>query len=252
MAEVNATAPDIPQFFDWSEQPVTWSREDHPDVMPSPGSYSLLLDPIIVAGERACTFSRVLINGGSSINILYKDTADKLGLTETMMQPSRTTFHGIVPGKICAPIGTVWLDVIFGKEENFRRVPVWFEVVDHQSAYHAILGRPALTQFMAVLHCAYLKMKLPGPHGIITVSGDYKRLIACASYGSKIAESVAHAEELQQIKRNIGNGPLEVPDAKGQAGESQFQAAKDTKRIPLDASRPDKKFVTIGASLDAK
>ena len=43
-----------------------------------------------------------------------------------------------------------------------------------------------------------------------------------------------------------------MPHAQGQAGESQFQAAKDTKKIPLDASRPDEKFVTIGANLDAK
>ena len=43
------------------------------------------------------------------------------------------------------------------------RETVSFEVVDHTSAYHAILGRPALAKFMAVPHYAYLKMKLPGP-----------------------------------------------------------------------------------------
>ena len=59
----------------------------------------MLLDPTFVAEQEfAVTFSRVLIDGGSSINILYKDTADKLGITEARMNRSRTIFHDIVPG----------------------------------------------------------------------------------------------------------------------------------------------------------
>jgi hypothetical protein len=33
---------------------------------------------------------------------------------------------------------------------------------------------------MAVPHYAYLKMKLPGPRGVITVSGSFKKSLACA------------------------------------------------------------------------
>ena len=88
--------------------------------MPNPGGYSLLLDPTFVTEQEfAVTFSRVLIDGGSSINILYKDTADKLGITEARMNRSRMIFHGIVPGQSCTPIGTVWLDVVFGDKKNF-------------------------------------------------------------------------------------------------------------------------------------
>ena len=78
-------------------------------------------------------------------------------------------------------MGKIRLDVIFGTRENFRRESVEFEVVDHSSPYHTILGRPALAKFMAVPHYAYLKMKMPGPKGIITVAGCYKRSMECAS-----------------------------------------------------------------------
>src|SRR5664279_4420520 len=88
--EVNATMPPVPQYMHWSEKSVTWGREDHPDVMPMPGGYALVLDPTIVSSKLAVTFSRVLIDGGSSINILYRDTARKLGITESHLQPSRT------------------------------------------------------------------------------------------------------------------------------------------------------------------
>ena len=60
----------------WSNPCITWGPADHPEVMPSPGTYALLLDTIIVMDKTACTFSRVLIDGGSSINILCKDTTE--------------------------------------------------------------------------------------------------------------------------------------------------------------------------------
>jgi hypothetical protein len=114
-----------------------------------------------------CRFSRVLIDGGSSINLLYRSSLEKLGIPLAQLKPSRLTFHGIVPGHSCTPLGKVQL-----------------EVVDISSPYHALLGRPALAKFMAVPHYAYLRMKLPGPKGVITVSGSFKKSLACAKESS--------------------------------------------------------------------
>lgn len=79
--------------------------------MPNPGGYALVLKPTIIVPRRTWKFSRVLINGGSNINILYRDTMTKLGLEAKDMEPTRTVFHGIVPGLSCSPIGRAWLDV---------------------------------------------------------------------------------------------------------------------------------------------
>ena len=43
-----------------------------------------------------------------------------------------------------------------------------------------------------------------------------------------------------------------MPAAKHPAGESQFQAPKDSKKIPLDASKPNEKLNTIGCNLNRK
>ena len=185
--------------MNWSEQPITWGREDHPEVMPTPGGYALVLDPTFISEKLTCHFSRCLIDGGSSINILYRDTMEKLGIRESQLQPSQTVFHGIVPGHSCSPMRKIRLEVLFGSKDNFRREPIWFEVVNLSSPYHTILGRLALAKFMAIPHYAYLKMKMPGLNGIITVSGDYRRSMECASAGSKLAEALVITEEPEEI-----------------------------------------------------
>jgi hypothetical protein len=48
-----------------------------------------------------------------------------------------------------------------------------FEVVGFSGTYHAILGRPAYAKFMVVLNYMYMKLKIPGPKGIITVGPTY-------------------------------------------------------------------------------
>jgi hypothetical protein len=63
----------------WSEVAITWGREDHPPLMPSPREYALVLDPIVRSNTHTCHFSRVLVDGGSNINLLYWSLMEKLG-----------------------------------------------------------------------------------------------------------------------------------------------------------------------------
>jgi hypothetical protein len=84
-----------PLFLDWSEVAITFDRDDHPDFVPNPGVYLLVVDPII-ANTR---LTKVLMDGGSSLNIIYAQTLDLLGIARTCLQPSVGGFHGVVPGK---------------------------------------------------------------------------------------------------------------------------------------------------------
>ena len=81
------------------------------------------------------------------------------------------------------------MDVLFGSKDNHRIESLEFNVVDLESPYHALLSRPALAKFMATSHMAYLKMKMPGPNGITTIAGDYKKALQCATAGSKIGRA---------------------------------------------------------------
>jgi hypothetical protein len=108
----------------WSEAAITWGREDHPRLMPSPGEYALVLDPVVCSDTHMCRFSRVLIDGGRSINLLYRSSLEKLGIPLAQLKLSRLTFHGFMPGHSCTPLGKVQLEVLLGKKGNSRREPI--------------------------------------------------------------------------------------------------------------------------------
>jgi hypothetical protein len=62
--------------------------------------------------------------------------------------------------------------VVFGSPENFRSEDLIFDIVPFRNGYHVLLGRTAFARFNAVPHYAYLKLKMPGPHGVITINGN--------------------------------------------------------------------------------
>ena len=96
--------------------------------------------------------SRIFMDGGSRINIMFSDTLRGMNILTTNLAPSVNTFHGIVPGRPVYPLGTFSLDVIFGEITNFWKEKIEFEVVDWKSQYNVILGRPAFARFMAMPH----------------------------------------------------------------------------------------------------
>src|SRR3954465_8559221 len=106
-------------------------------MLPSLDSYALVLYPIIVSKKHSFHFSRVLIDGGSSINLLYRSSLERLGISESQLERLSTSLHAQVPGPSHPPIGKIRLECIFGSENNLRREPIWFEVVNLSSAYHA-------------------------------------------------------------------------------------------------------------------
>jgi hypothetical protein len=118
-----------------------------------------VLDPVVAEVK----VTRVLINGGSGLNLIFTSTLRKMGLDlMNMLIPSKSPFYGIVPGNAAHPLGTVVLPATFGTRENYCTEFFKFEVANFESSYHAILGRLALAKFMAVPHYVYVLLKMPG------------------------------------------------------------------------------------------
>jgi hypothetical protein len=135
-----------PVYLDWSDKPITFDQGDHPDCVPSPGRYPLVVDPVL--GNARLT--KVLMDGGSSLNIIYAETLGLLGIDLSTIRAGATPFHGIVPCKRVLPLGQLDLPVCFGTPSNFRKETLTFEVVGFRGTYHAVLGKPCYAKFMAV------------------------------------------------------------------------------------------------------
>ena len=62
--------------------------------------------------------------------------------------------------------------MVFGTPENYRSEEITFQVAPFSSGYRALLWRVAFTSFQAIPHYGYMKLKIPGPNGIITLASD--------------------------------------------------------------------------------
>ena len=104
----------------------------------------MVLDPIIDGFH----LTRVLMDGGSSLNLLYQDRVRKMGIDPSRIKPTKTTFKGVIPGVEASCTGSVTLEVVFGSPDNFRSEELILDIVPFRSGYHALLGRTAFENLM--------------------------------------------------------------------------------------------------------
>jgi hypothetical protein len=164
------------------------------------------------------------------------------------LRPSTTPFHGVAPGKRVQPLGQIDLSVWFGTPDTFRKETLTFEVVGFRGAYHAILGRPCYAKFMAVPNYTYLKMKMSGSKGVITVGSSIEHAFDCD------VECVEHAEALALDEVLVANLEKLVNEDLNSSSKhaSSFEAAEQTKEVPLDPAAPEGKALRVSSTLDPK
>jgi hypothetical protein len=241
--EVCSVKVAAPVYLDWSDKPITFDQGDHPDRVPSPGKYPLVVDPVI----DNVRLTKVLMDGGSSLNIIYAETLGLPWIDLSLVWAGTTPFHWIIPGKRVQPLGQLDLPVCFGTPSNFRRETLTFEVVGFRGTYHAVLGRPCYAKFMVVPNYTYLKLKMLGPNGVITVGPTYRHAyecdVECVEYAEALAESKALIADLESLSK-------EAPDVKRHAGN--FELAEMVKSVPLDPSNDASKQIRIDSKLDPK
>jgi hypothetical protein len=157
--EVLAADKAPPSFLDWSGDGITFSREDHPNRIPNPGQYPLVVDPVIGNAR----FSKVLMDKGSSLNILYAHTLRLLGIVLDQLWPSTTPFHGVTPDKCVQPLGQIDLPVWFGTAANFPKETLNFPKETLTFVVGGVQGRVPCHPWVAVLCQVYGGPKLHLP-----------------------------------------------------------------------------------------
>jgi hypothetical protein len=250
--EVMSIEPAVPTPLRWSEVPITFSRADQWTSFSEPGRFPLVLKPM-VAGSK---LNKVLIDGGSGLNVLFAKTLKKMGLDITsMLTKSTAPFYGIVPGNAAIPLGSVVLPVTFGESrDNYRTEYIKFEVADFDTSYHAILGRQAIAKFMAVPHYTYLVLKMPSPVGVLSLQGDLKISHDCDTEAVEIASTNQVPNAMMEVyaaSKKLAPSELDIPEKSDKANKPQPAEEVQVKTIDLGTS-DSSKTTTIGAGLDPK
>jgi hypothetical protein len=89
------------EYLHWSEQPIEFSRDDHPITVPRPGNAPLVLKAQIGTYD----VDRVFMDAGSGINLIYAKTLRAMHISLEFLKPTDCSFHGIVPGSANYPLG---------------------------------------------------------------------------------------------------------------------------------------------------
>jgi len=145
------------------------------------------------------------------------------------------------------PLGQIDLPVTFRDQFNYRTETLTFEVVGFLRTFHAIMGRPCYAKFMAVPNYTYLKLKMPGPHGVITIGTSFQRAYECEVECCGHATAIVASGELVALREEVTK---EAPDPKKLTGS--FEPAKGSKGVLVDPNSPEGKTVCIGTMFSSK
>ncbi|XP_066374787.1 uncharacterized protein [Miscanthus floridulus] len=100
---------------------------------------------------------------------------------------------------------------------------------------------------MAVPNYTYLKLKMPGPNGVIVIESTYEHAYDCDVEGIEYAEALVEAKILIA---NLDQLNGKVPDSKHRTGT--FEPAEAVKLVPVDPACPDDRALKISTTLDIK
>ncbi|XP_039818540.1 uncharacterized protein LOC120681057 [Panicum virgatum] len=157
--------------------------------------------------------SKVLMDGASSLNILYIDTLEAMGIPQAYLRESLFPFYGILPGMKAYSVGNIDLLVTFGSKSNFRTETLTFE------------------------------LKLPGPSGVITVSGSFEQAYVSSCEYYDLATTAANSVELGQLRATT----VECRPDHGKPSQAPaFVSTDETKSVTVDDTDPTK-TVRIGS-----
>ncbi|XP_057432508.1 uncharacterized protein LOC130725280 [Lotus japonicus] len=182
---------------------------------------------------------RVLLDQGSSAEIIYGDTFDQLGLTDKDLKSYTGILVGF-SGKRVQVRGYVDLFTVFGVGESAELLRIRYLVLQVTVAYNVIIGRNTLNRLCAVISTAHLAVKYPwicGKVGRIAVDQRWARECYnnCLSvYGKKGVNDGHRCHEIE-----VSEGGWKQPAAQGQSAARRREQpiSESIKRSRKDRSQ---------------
>jgi len=161
-------------------------------------------DPMVITVEiKNYAVKKVFIDQGSSVDILYWTTYQKLQLLNTAMVPYDEPIYGF-SGEQVSTRDYIDLHIVFRDGTQTKTIPICFLIVDAPTSYNVLLGRPSLNTLDAVVSTPHLAMKFLSPFGdILTVHCDQRLTREC--YMASLCPQLL-IQQTNHIERPPGSG----------------------------------------------
>ncbi|KAL5779169.1 hypothetical protein ACOSQ2_009906 [Xanthoceras sorbifolium] len=135
------------------------------------------------------TVKRVLIDHGSSTDIIHWTVVEQLGYRIEQLQPARYCIRGI-GGHRTKPRGQIDLPVRFGSRPKTRSLWVTFQVIDIPFPFNMLIERPTLYDLRAVSSVYCMKVKFPTENGEGEMKADQSEYKRCVEIGQNTLTTV--------------------------------------------------------------
>ena len=149
-------------------------------------------DPLVVRAIVANkTVHRVLVDNGSSADIIFASAFDKMGIGRERLEPVNTHLRGFSGEKVL-PLGSIQLVLTLGEPPYQATTTARFLIVDAPSAYNMLLGRPSLNAIKVIPSAYHMMIKFLTVYGVGMVRGDQRVARECytASMKPKAVDNV--------------------------------------------------------------
>jgi hypothetical protein len=150
----------------WSHIPITFSQEDL-QLKDYPHNDDMVISCVI----KGFLVHNVLVDTDSVVDILFAKAFRQMQEPEDKIHDATHPLCGF-EGRQNVALGKITVLVTFSFVHNTRTEHVVFDIVDMEYPYNAIIGHGTLNAFEAILHPAYLCMKIPSEQRLIVVHGS--------------------------------------------------------------------------------
>jgi hypothetical protein len=150
----------------WSHIPITFSQQDLP-LKDYPDNDAMAISCVI----KGFLVHNVLVDMGSAADIIFVKAFRQMQEPNDKIHDATHPLCGFGGRQIVA-LGKITMSITLGYVHNTRTEQVVFDIVDMEYPYNAIIGRGTLNSFKAILHLAYLCLKIPSEQGPIAVHGS--------------------------------------------------------------------------------